>query len=185
MPIRDAPEYPDEAGQNSSRKVQPLGDGNKDSGLLSKVVEVPYNLAGAVARTMDGILASRDADGAVAEMSVDSILADSPPQQQQLGKESIEPPRTQAPELQWRQADEDMEQEWGNESLEPDMAHAEKTPLDISKFLQTSGTLETRYLRMLSSLCSLTYRFDVLTVSAQSTPSVSAVVFWHAQPCPE
>lgn len=35
--------------------------------------------------------------------------------------------------------------------------------IDISRYLQVSGTLETRYLRMLSSLCSLTYRMSILT----------------------
>mmetsp|Transcript_31445 Transcript_31445/g.81311 ORF Transcript_31445/g.81311 Transcript_31445/m.81311 type:complete len:764 (+) Transcript_31445:159-2450(+) len=40
---------------------------------------------------------------------------------------------------------------------------AEKAVMDISSYLATSGTLETRYLRMLSSLCALTYVMDRLT----------------------
>mmetsp|Transcript_12485 Transcript_12485/g.29665 ORF Transcript_12485/g.29665 Transcript_12485/m.29665 type:complete len:784 (+) Transcript_12485:369-2720(+) len=35
--------------------------------------------------------------------------------------------------------------------------------LDVSCFLQKSGTLETRYMRMLSSLCSLTYKVEELS----------------------
>lgn len=37
-------------------------------------------------------------------------------------------------------------------------------PVDISKFLWPAGVLELRYCRMLSDLCSMTYRMHTVNV---------------------
>ena len=38
-------------------------------------------------------------------------------------------------------------------------------PVDISAYLKKTGILETRYVRLLASLCSQTYLIKALTVS--------------------
>jgi len=159
VPVKGAPDFPDgsKRGLQPPPAAAPLQERSKDSGLLSRVAGVQHNMAGAFARTVDDLFASRDGDGVATVDSVDNIL---------MEDVIIQAPVT-TPQRAQRQ------QQCHMDSLDQKLARGEKAikkvpakktvPMDISSFLQTSGTLETRYLRMLSSLCSLTYRFDVLT----------------------
>ncbi len=46
-------------------------------------------------------------------------------------------------------------------------------PADIRRYLKATGLMETRYIRMLSSLCAETYYLNKLNVSPDLTPDTS------------
>eukprot|EP00193_Tetraselmis_chui_P001022 CAMPEP_0177764746 /NCGR_PEP_ID=MMETSP0491_2-20121128/7581_1 /TAXON_ID=63592 /ORGANISM="Tetraselmis chuii, Strain PLY429" /LENGTH=724 /DNA_ID=CAMNT_0019280965 /DNA_START=198 /DNA_END=2368 /DNA_ORIENTATION=+ len=81
----------------------------------------------------------------------------------QEGKEAVHPSASVEEVPPTQPAEAELKEKVARAASKEAKEKNKKQWMDISTFLQTSGTLETRYLRMLSSLCALTYVMDRLT----------------------
>ena len=164
--------------------------------LLSSVYQAPGSMASFLKRSVVGVF-SLQADAAAApglaeeealakasqlvahqppraKAAASAVAASSPeaavlhqPQEEPSGK------KYQRPKEQSKaQREEKKDDGWGEEegAKEEEEEEEERPMVDISNFLKTSGTLETRYMRMLASLCALTYVMPTLTVRTPSPP---------------
>ena len=153
-----------------SEKLAVGGEHNQQSqGMFSYVYQAPGSMASFLKRSVISVFSTNsnpletvtELSAATASITATAELpgsvAPQPQQQQQQRPEDL------------REKGRGEEGAKEETSKEEGGKPAARPVVDISSFLQTSWTLETRYIRMLASLCALTYSMPTLTVRTRAT----------------